>query len=417
MSSPAIIKRRIETASIINFNNLPIRRWEFLNYYHFDYSAPAPGDLTLEAAMSPAADGNRRLHLSVGSELQDDSSRRPMNVTFILDTSSSMNGTPLNLLKEGVHAVASRLRSGDTVSMVEWSDSQTTVLGGYAVTGPDDPMVLGAVDALTADGSTDLFGGLTVGYDLAHQVFDPAEINRVVVITDGGGELPADVEALVTENVTYSGEDGIYLVSAGVYNTSYNDVLLDGLSEAGKGANVFMHTSQEAWRTFGDDFISTMAIAARDVQVRIDLPPGFEQVKFSGEGSSEDPSDIEPQHLAPNDTMVFQQVLELCAPDDVTGDEVFDLTVNWKDPWTFESQSRSATFTYDELMSADPAQLLKARAILKYVDVLQAYSDTPGPDREALVGTAIVDVDDALFWIPDDPDLNEILGLLVQMIP
>ena len=106
-----------------------------------------------------------------------------------------------------------------------------------------------------------------------------------------------------------------------------------------------------------------------------------------------------------------------CALDDLTGAELFELTVDWKDPWTLEAQSRNISFTYDELMSADPAQALKARAILKYVDVLQAYSATPGPEREALVGTAIVDVDDALFWIPDDADLNEILGLLVQMIP
>ena len=103
--------------------------------------------------------------------------------------------------------------------------------------------------------------------------------------------------------------------------------------------------------------------------------------------------------------------------EEVSGGELFDLTVNWTDPWTFIEHSRSATFTYNELMLADPGQALKARAILKYVDVLELYSDTPGPEREALVGTAIVDVDEALSWVPNDPDLLEILGLLVKMIP
>ena len=56
-------------------------------------------------------------------------------------------------------------------------------------------------------------------------------------------------------------------------------------------------------------------VAGRDVQIRLDLPPDFRVVRFSGEEMSHVQSEVEPQHIAPNDAMVFHQEIETCAPD------------------------------------------------------------------------------------------------------
>ena len=109
------------------------------------------------------------------------------------------------------------------------------------------------------------------------------------------------------------------MVGVGVTGNSglYNDDLMDQVTDIGKGAAVFIPSTAEADKIFSDRFLSTMDVWVRDVSVALDLPPGFEIVKFSGEEYSADPAEIEPQHLAPDDAMVFYQTVRTCAPDEV----------------------------------------------------------------------------------------------------
>ncbi|MEM6996716.1 MAG: VWA domain-containing protein, partial [Myxococcota bacterium] len=284
--------------------SIPIRTWEFLNYYAFDY-APPTADVGLAlhtdlVRLAGGEDGEYVLQIGVASPRVAADERDPIALTLVLDTSGSMQGHAMDMLKESCRVIAASLHEGDKVSMVTWSASNSTVLGGYSVTGANDETVLGKCNELEAGGGTDLHGGLVSGYALAEETFQEGITNRIVLISDGGANAGVTDVEIIGEHAGGNDADGIYMVGVGVGDaTTYNDDLMDVVTDAGKGASVFINDAAEAQKIFGDGFVRTMGVAARDVQVRLDMPPGFEVVRFSGEEISEDPAEVEPQHLAP----------------------------------------------------------------------------------------------------------------------
>jgi Ca-activated chloride channel homolog len=421
MSAPVQVRHRVLDAGSTSLTGVPVRTWEFMNYYGFDYPAAEDGELALYAAMQPveAAESTWRLQLAAASEVMTPDERPPMNVTLVLDTSGSMSGLPMDMLKESCRAIAANLKAGDKISMVEWDTANTWTLAGYAVSGPNDSLLLEKVEALKPGGGTNLNGGLVSGYELAQQVFDLSAINRLVLITDGGANAGVTDIDLIAQNAAYGGSDGIYLVGVGVpQGQNYNDELIDAVTDAGKGASVYIPDVDEAWSIFGANFENTMAIAGRDVQVELVMPPGFEIIKFSGEEFSSDPHEIEPQHIAPNDAMVFHQHIKTCAPELIDDDAEIQMTATWQDPWSFEVKQLSQTWTFAELTAMDQSLLLKGAAILAYAESLAVYKKA-GTTAQKLA--ALQPALDALAVAraarPDDDDLLEVASILAVLTP
>jgi Ca-activated chloride channel family protein len=222
-----------------------------------------------------------------------------------------------------------------------------------------------------------------------------------------------DIE-FIAEQAGGSGEDGIYMVGVGVGSAdTYHDDLMDAVTDAGKGASVFIPDMEEAWTIFNQNFVNTLAVAARDVQVQLDMPPGFEIVTFSGEEWSEDPEEVEPQHLAPNDTMVFHQRIATCAPEIITDESEITVTARYKDAVTFEQREVSQTLTFAELLGADPGLLYKGAAVFAYAEALKYVKYGEADDPPVVTpAQALEAVSVAESRLPGDTDLAEIREVL-----
>lgn len=421
MSSPVHVRERVLNENSQSLGGIPVRVWEFMNYYGFDYPAAADGELALYAAMAPVEgqEATYRLQLAVSSETMTPDERPPMNITLVLDTSGSMAGEPMEMLKESCRAIAAHLRAGDVVSMVEWDTENVWTLAGYEVTGPNDALLLDKIEELTHGGGTDLNGGLVSGYDLAQQAYDVDMLNRLVLISDGGANAGITDVEIIAANAVYGGSDGIYLVGVGVADgSSYNSELIDVVTDAGKGASVFVTDMAEAWKIFDTEFESTMAIAGREVQVELEMPPGFEIVKFSGEEFSGDPHEIEPQHIAPNDAMVFHQQIMTCAPELITDSSPITVTATWDDPWSFEAKEIQQTWTFGELAAMDQTMLLKGAAVLAYAESLKIYKQADTDEQKsAALASAFAALTPAQMALPADEDLLEIAMILAALNP
>ncbi|MGB1017214.1 MAG: vWA domain-containing protein, partial [Nannocystaceae bacterium] len=320
-------------------------------------------------------------------------------------------GEPMQMQIEVCKVIASSLKQGDKVSAVGWDTENAVKLAGYEVTGPSDPTLVGVCSGLEAGGGTDLSGGLTAGYELANLAYDPARINRVVLISDGGANVGVTDADIIGANSGSNNEDGIYLVGVGVGKTNYNDLLMDTVTDLGKGASVFIPDAQEAQKIFGDQFVNTMAVAARDVQVELSLPPGFAITKFSGEEFSTDPTEIEPQHLAPNDSMIFHQQIETCAPDLVEDETEIGVIVRYKDGVSFEERKVEKTLTFGDVEGVPSAGLLKGRAVFLYAEALKAIRDSAENIQEAHA-EALEALAAAEQEAPQDGELAEIREVL-----
>ncbi len=409
MASPVIARRMIRMGQRVPAR--VVRTYEFLNYYNVPYEPAAPDHVRVVPQMRPGADeGSYELQVGIASERRAPGDARPMTLTFVLDTSGSMGGGGRIERERGViRAIAASLREGDIVSAVTWDTAQREVLSGHRVTGPRDPALLSLADNLRASGGTDLSGGLTAGYALAQRHYGEGRLNRVVLISDGEANVGVTDENVIAESSHFAEREEIYLVGVGV-GDGYNDTLMDTVTDRGRGAYVFIDSDGEAGAMFGARFAETMDLAVRAVRLELTLPWYMRVAEFHGEAISTNASEIDPQHLAPNDAMVFHQVLQSCAGSAVDmGDHIVARA-------TYATRARvpsaeTVDVTFGQLLEGDDAALRRGRAIVAWAEALKRIASAAGPARAIL--------DDAERVVraartAPDPALDEILELIAD---
>ncbi len=374
MASPIFARAIIREGGIVYPNQ--VRIYEFLNYYSLAYDNPAdkPAAVGLQMRRTDADSGEFTLLLYAQGRKIDPAERRPINIVFSLDTSGSMSGHPIEMVREICRATASSLKEGDVVSIVEWSSSQSVILDGYQVQQPNDPHLLSIINGLDSGGSTDLHGGLVRAYELARDNFNPNRINRVVLISDGGANTGiTDIDLIAAEADDSNGE-GIYMVGVGVDENAFyfNEDLMNEITDAGKGAYLYVDTAEEARRMFGDPqrFLSNLEVAARDVRMELTLPWYFGMKEFHGEEYSENPEEVEPQHLSPNDAMSYHQIVQTCDPSLAMVEDTIKARVDYQDPITRAAMSDEIEMTLGDAVTADATQLRKADVIVTYAKAL-----------------------------------------------
>jgi Ca-activated chloride channel family protein len=107
----------------------------------------------------------------------------PVDVAFVLDTSSSM-GTDLPLVKQAARGLVSKLRAGDRAAVV---DVKQTVGMPQPFT-EDHDMVAAAVDALSARGSTAVYDGLYTAlreFQRERRMHPEVRRKALVLLSDG----------------------------------------------------------------------------------------------------------------------------------------------------------------------------------------------------------------------------------------
>jgi uncharacterized protein YegL len=305
---------------------------------------------------------------------------------FSLDRSGSMSGEPIELLKDVVLATASQLRAGDIISLVQWNAGQTVMLDGHVVTGPNDPTLVDMIEGIQADGSTDLDAGLASAYQLANKHYIDDGINRVFMVSDGGANAGVTDISLIAEQAGEANGKGIYLIGVGVSEASfYNDELLDQVTDAGKGAYLFVDTPTEAERMFGDPerFLANTTIAARDVRMQLTMPWYFGIKEFHGEEYSANPEEVEPQHLANNDAMTFHQIIQTCDLDAPQSNDVIKARVDYLDPITGAARFDELEVPLGVLVEADASQLYKGDVVVAYAKAFIVIDALIGQELDA----------------------------------
>lgn len=412
MASPVILRRQIAQGA----PSVPpylVRSWEFLNYYRFDFDRPEAGDLAVEAKIGSCdLTQDFALQIAVQAEAPAVDARAPMHFVLVLDTSGSMDGEPMNLEKAAVRALARSMRAGDRVSAVTWAEQQSPLIEGRVVEGPDDPAVLDLAAGLFAEGGTNLEGGLRTGYALAGRFHEEGVLERVILISDGMANVGVTSEDLIGAAADDADGEGTYLFGVGV-GDGVNDTLMDTVTDAGRGAYVYLDSEAEAERVFVDRFAETVLVAARAVRIQVTLPPYFNVQKFFGEVYSPDPQKVRPQHLGMGDAMVLQQILRPCDPSLPRESDELAVDLTWQDPVSGIARQKHFVRALGDLDVADP-RLTKAAVVLGYAETLQALEPLDPGSRRELIGVArqqIRDFDAALA----DPDLAEIDGLLATL--
>jgi len=415
MAAPVLARQLIQQGVAIHGG---MRPYEFLNYYDFYYPPAQAGHVRIAPQVQVTPEGEYTLLIGVVAPSIEAVTRRPRSLTFSVDTSGSMSGLPIQVANEALLQIAGHLQAGDRVSIMGWSTTVEAILHDHTVSGPDDPQLIAAISQLNAGGSTDLHNGLVKAYAAAMDMYDEDRLNRVILISDGGANVGVTDEELIAQHADDALTEGIYLAGIGVdeWAQDYSDVLMDQITDAGKGAYVYLDGLDETGALLGNEarFLSIMEVAAREVQLSMTLPEGYVIDEFHGEEYSENPEDVEPQHLAPGDAMLFHQNLVDCSAELHDGGEVFEFAVTWIDPITREEMVDTQTMTMDEMIAAANLQLVKADAIVAYSKALtKVWNLSSTAERQALIDGVLDQINEA-YVATGDADLAEIETLLQQ---
>lgn len=248
-----------------------VRVEEFVNSFDYDYSAPGNGlNVAVDAGPSPFDTNNIIVRLGVQAEEVANRDRPDASLTFVIDTSGSMDrDNRIGLVKIALERLVNELDEDDSVAIVTYSDGATVLLEPTSVRNRDQ--ILDAIDELRTNGSTNLEAGLLRGYELAGEAFIRDGINRVILASDGVANVgltdPDGLVGLIRDDA----DRGIQLVTVGVGMGNFNDVTMETLADDGDGFYAYVNEVEEAERLFSDDLISTLLTVAIDAKIQVEF--------------------------------------------------------------------------------------------------------------------------------------------------
>lgn len=158
----------------------------------------------------------------------------PVNLTFVLDVSSSMNqGDKMELMKYSINQLSEMIRENDRISIVTYASKAKVLLP--PTTGVDKSAVKQQVQTLKAAGMTAGGDGIKLGFEQAEKAYIENGVNHVFVITDGAfNNNNYDYKKLIKK----FGKKNIQLSVVGVLNDSKSEISMREVAKIGSGSYV-----------------------------------------------------------------------------------------------------------------------------------------------------------------------------------
>lgn len=267
------------TKAYIDDNSLPpmdaVRAEEFINAFSQGYQSPVDNAFSVYADGGPSPfidSGSYLVRFGVQGYSIPENQRKPLNLTFVIDTSGSMEESHrLELVQDALHLLVDQLGEEDTVTIVNFSEDAWLVL--EPTSADDKETIIRAINSLYPMNSTNADAGLQLGYRYAYRMLNPESTNRLILCSDGvANQGNTSVDSML-EYVRFYADQGIPLTGIGVGMGNYNDVLLEQLADNGDGNYYYVDTKDEARDVFVHNLTATMQVIAYDAKIQIDFNP------------------------------------------------------------------------------------------------------------------------------------------------
>lgn len=249
-----------------------------------DLSLPATGTChqlfcisthAMPAALPGRAGDRHFIGIGFDSGADADAIRaQPVSLIAVVDRSGSMNGAPIERVREALHALVDRLRDGDRLGIVLYG---TTSLVHQPVVdaAPNRAALHAAIDAIAIDGATSMEAGLRLGYQTAlAEVPQSRGRTRLMLFTDENPNVGnVSAEGFMGQALAGS-RAGVGLTTIGV-GVHYDGALATRISSV-RGGNLFFLPREGAGSAlFEREFENMVSEVAQDIVISIDPAPGY----------------------------------------------------------------------------------------------------------------------------------------------
>jgi hypothetical protein len=181
------------------------------------------------------------------------------------------NGHRLDHVKEALGLLVRKLDAGDSIALVAFNSEARLVspMNSAASRGALEDALFG----LEANQGTNVASGLMLGFRTAAENLVAGAVNRVILLSDGVGNIGETDQARILESVEEFRKQDIYLNTIGVGLENHSDHFLEQLADRGDGVYNYIGSLGEAKKVMVDDFTKTLQPIARDVKIQVDFDP------------------------------------------------------------------------------------------------------------------------------------------------
>ena len=277
-----------------------IRIEEILNYFRYRHEKPQTQMFRIETEVMDQESRRKLLYIHVQGK---EEVREKQNIVVLLDVSGSMTGNAIQT-QAAVATIVSRLKPGDTFSLVTYSSEDHVVIDGLTILAKDDiTHILEKLLGLEITGGTYGSAGIEQAYVVGKRNYRPEGNNQVILITDGdlnfGITSQGGLESLIEEKK----KDRLFLSVIGTGLMNYKDNKLETLSKHGNGVYRMVNNLNDVKKSIRDEYASLVNIIAKDVKAQVEFNPevveayrllGFENRELNHEDFTNDKVISEP---------------------------------------------------------------------------------------------------------------------------
>lgn len=253
----------------------------FFAEHHTELPPPSCGKRIclqpMTAVMGNLMNGNNctMLQLGLNSPIAaDPGARPPLALAVVIDVSGSMRGNKLEFVRRGLNLLIDGMRDDDELSLVTYSDG-ASVIAPMAPVGEQRVALRRAVEALVADGGTNLAAGLERGYREVVDGYDSARQNRVILLSDGNPTAGNTATTTILEMSRTYNSDGIGLTTVGL-GTDFNLELMRGLAQQADGNFYFLEDTGAVDEVFEEELSFFVVPVAFDLELSLRAGEAYE---------------------------------------------------------------------------------------------------------------------------------------------
>lgn len=233
---------------------------------------PPPLDLRVTLSHQKMACSDEAQALYVWAEISASSEyaghRRPLNLVLVVDCSTSMKGSRLQQVKQGILGLIDHLDAGDALALIAFNDHAEIVLPSQKRL--DKQAAQAAVVNLRAQGGTELLQGLEEGFREAYRWHSRARHTHILLLTDG--HTYGDEEACLAMARSAS-QQRITMTMMGI-GSDWNEELLDEMANLSHGLSIYIDSPTEIHQVLQDQFQSLSHILAQEVVLSAHVSKG-----------------------------------------------------------------------------------------------------------------------------------------------
>jgi len=279
------------------------------------------------------------------------SGRTPLNLCLCIDRSGSMEGMPLEYVKQACCHVVDMLSPNDVLSIVTFEEMVEVLMPPQRVTAKQP--IKDGIQRIKAGNTTNLYDALSLGMQQMNQFIEAQRATRMVVLTDGDPTTGIKDYSALVQHAGELKDRGITVTFLG-FGPDYNEEMLAGMAKKAGGNYYYIAQPQLIPEIFRTELDKMLTVSAQNVSITCKLA---RWVKLrSASGQSITPSDREfTFNLTDLERgAILQQVFNLEFPNHPLGHyRVAAVQVSYDDMTTGSRVTRDADLVIE--FSADAA--------------------------------------------------------------